>query len=233
MLDSSLITKTSTARKQLLKSAGREPLSYWEDQHRGILPFTFPLRRMCLPWYSYTISVCFAGWLAASMSCHPSPKERAAESHAQLCTPHMQTRKEGYAFPAEMHLANTGCLALLTSPRKISPPDWDGERLRHVWRLEQKYHHQRPGDFCILLVCHQGWLTQPCTAMIFHLCSPVWDSAFFTRFNCQFCEDRLLYAQCLAQNALKQKPLNWADNIRPGKKGTVIVKDTIELKSGR
>lgn len=123
--------------------------------------------------------------LSASMSCHPSPKERAAESHAQLCTPpHTQTREEGDACSAEMHLANAGCHDLLTSPRQISAPSWDGEGLRHGQRLNGHCADQRPGDSRILLLCHQSWLKQPYTATMPCFCPPVRDSAFFTQFNC-------------------------------------------------
>lgn len=33
--------------------------------------------------------------------------------------------------------------------------------------------------------------------------------------------------------SLKQKPVHMADNVMPGRKGAVIVKDIVEQKSGR
>lgn len=44
------------------------------------------------------------------------------------------------------------------------------------------------------------------------------------------------YPKCTARKkhpTMKQKPVHWADSIRPGRKGAVIIKDIVELKSGR
>lgn len=172
MLDSSLTTKTSTTGKTAVEKVQVEPLCHTERSSTvASLPSPSPLRRMCLSWYSYTTSVCFAGWF------HVLPPLSQGEGSREPCTALHPTH------------ANQGTGRCLLS-RNVFAQYWSPSSALFSHKNLSSWLAWRATEAWLKAQQSPCWAeipapeVQPCTAMMSCLCPPVWDSGFFTQFNC-------------------------------------------------